>query len=97
MDPAKDRKPSLDQAATQDMTKDITCGEIIDQVSKTGNDEILDRDLADEVARYQPGSQAEKRLLWQIDLMLLPILWLMCVLAYVDRNNIVKILLCHTF
>ncbi|VUC29948.1 unnamed protein product [Clonostachys rosea] len=37
---------------------------------------------------YQPGTEAEKKLLRKIDLYLLPMLWVMCVLAYIDRNNI---------
>ncbi|KAI6085883.1 major facilitator superfamily domain-containing protein [Hypoxylon rubiginosum] len=40
------------------------------------------------LAEYQPGSPEEKKLLRKIDLFLVPCLWFMCVLAYVDRNNI---------
>lgn len=45
------------------------------------------------LAEYQPGSPEEKKLLRKIDLFLVPCLWFMCVLAYVDRNNIVRVFL----
>lgn len=38
---------------------------------------------------YVPDSALEKRMLRKVDLYQLPMLWLMCVMAYVDRNNIV--------
>ncbi|KAI2628500.1 MFS general substrate transporter [Hypoxylon sp. NC1633] len=37
---------------------------------------------------YQPDTPEEKKLLRKIDLYMIPCLWFMCVLAYVDRNNI---------
>lgn len=37
---------------------------------------------------YVPDPPREKRLLWKVDLVMIPMLWWMCVLAYVDRNNI---------
>ncbi|XXH00611.1 catabolic L-serine/threonine dehydratase [Hypoxylon texense] len=40
------------------------------------------------LAEYQPGTPEEKKLLRKIDLYMIPCLWFMCVLAYVDRNNI---------
>ena len=41
--------------------------------------------------RYVPGTAEEKRLVRKIDLILLPVLWWMYVLAYVDRGNVVCI------
>lgn len=38
---------------------------------------------------YVPDSALEKRMLRKVDLYQLPMLWMMCVMAYVDRNNIV--------
>ncbi|KAL5333540.1 major facilitator superfamily domain-containing protein [Aspergillus crustosus] len=47
---------------------------------------------ADEVRaalrEYTPNTDLEKRMIRKVDLYQLPMLWLMCVLAYVDRNNI---------
>ncbi|KAI1781518.1 major facilitator superfamily domain-containing protein [Hypoxylon cercidicola] len=40
------------------------------------------------LAEYQPGTPEEKKLLRKIDLYMIPCLWFMCILAYVDRNNI---------
>ncbi|KIW59036.1 hypothetical protein PV05_03520 [Exophiala xenobiotica] len=38
--------------------------------------------------QYVPNTGLEKKLLHKVDLSLIPMLWLMCVMAYVDRNNI---------
>jgi hypothetical protein len=37
---------------------------------------------------YVPDPAREKKLLLKVDLIMIPVLWWMCVLAYVDRNNI---------
>jgi hypothetical protein len=37
---------------------------------------------------YVPNPAREKKLLLKVDLIMIPMLWWMCVLAYVDRNNI---------
>jgi hypothetical protein len=39
---------------------------------------------------YVPGSGAEKRLLRKLDLYMMPSLWFMYILAYIDRQNIVS-------
>lgn len=39
---------------------------------------------------YVPGSKEEKRLVRKLDLWMIPMLWWMCVLCYLDRNNIVS-------
>ena len=39
---------------------------------------------------YEPGTDVEKKLVRKIDFIMIPMLWWMCVLAYVDRNNIVR-------
>ena len=39
---------------------------------------------------YVPNTNAEKKLRRKIDLHLLPILWIMYILNYVDRTNIVS-------
>ena len=38
-----------------------------------------------------PGTKLEKRLVWKLDLILLPVLWWMYILAYVDRGNVVSL------
>ncbi|KAL5342924.1 major facilitator superfamily domain-containing protein [Aspergillus crustosus] len=48
----------------------------------------LSTDLEEAVASYVPDTDAEKRLVRKVDLYMMPTLWLMCVMAYVDRNNI---------
>jgi hypothetical protein len=49
-----------------------------------------DQELQIALANYVPGSDAEKKLLRKIDLRLMPILWIMYVLNYIDRTNIVS-------
>lgn len=41
---------------------------------------------------YVPGSDEEKKLVRKIDFVLLPLLWWMYVLAYLDRGNVVSCL-----
>jgi len=53
----------------------------------------LDDNLAADQAAledYAPGTKAEKRLLRKVDMIMIPSLWFMCVMAYLDRNNIVS-------
>lgn len=50
------------------------------------NQEQLELEQA--LANYVPGTDAEKKLLRKIDLHLMPILWIMYILNYVDRTNI---------
>lgn len=38
-----------------------------------------------------PGTKLEKRMVLKLDLILLPVLWWMYILAYVDRGNVVSI------
>ncbi len=62
-------------------------------VENKGDIEHLDRnsaELKDPVQSfiYQPGTDAEKRLVRKIDIRLMPMLWLMYVFNYVDRTNV---------
>ncbi|KAK3635426.1 hypothetical protein LTR56_014710 [Elasticomyces elasticus] len=52
----------------------------------SGVGEVVDLDEYDQ--QYIPDEAREKKLLWKVDLIMIPMLWWMCVLAYVDRNNI---------
>ena len=51
------------------------------------------QELAQGLANYIPDSVEEKKLLRKIDLSLMPCLWIMYVLNYVDRTNIVSVYL----
>lgn len=39
---------------------------------------------------YVPGSDEEKRLVRKLDMYMMPTLWIMYILAYIDRQNIVS-------
>ncbi|KAJ0338385.1 hypothetical protein KNSL1_012474 [Colletotrichum chrysophilum] len=49
-----------------------------------------DGELAEALRNYVPGTQEEKALVRKIDFYLMPILWIMYILNYVDRTNIVS-------
>jgi hypothetical protein len=49
-------------------------------------------ELAEALRNYVPGSPEEKQLLRKIDLFLMPMLWIMYILNYIDRTNIVSAL-----
>lgn len=51
-----------------------------------------DRELIEALCNYVPHSAEEKKLVRKIDAYLMPILWIMYILNYVDRTNIV----CHS-
>ncbi|KAK2609099.1 hypothetical protein QQS21_002326 [Conoideocrella luteorostrata] len=47
-----------------------------------------DNELAEALRTYVPNSPEEKKLVRKIDIFLMPILWIMYILNYVDRTNI---------
>lgn len=49
---------------------------------------VEDAEMAEALQNYVPGTDQEKKLLRKIDLRLMPILWIMYILNYVDRTNI---------
>jgi len=51
-------------------------------------------DLAEALRNYVPNTAEEKRLVRKIDCFLMPILWIMYILNYVDRTNIVSGRIC---
>lgn len=51
----------------------------------------ISQELSDALRNYTPGSPEEKKLVKKIDLFLMPMLWVMYILNYVDRMNIVRI------
>jgi len=48
----------------------------------------VDNELADAIRNYVPGTTEERKLVRKIDLLLMPMLWIMYILNYVDRTNI---------
>jgi hypothetical protein len=49
-----------------------------------------DLELQQALRNYIPETEAEKKLRRKIDLHLMPMLWVMYVLNYIDRTNIVS-------
>ncbi|KPM37791.1 hypothetical protein AK830_g8772 [Neonectria ditissima] len=47
-----------------------------------------DLELEHALANYEPGGDAEKRLVRKMDMIMMPALWFMYILAYIDRQNI---------
>ncbi|KAK1980079.1 major facilitator superfamily transporter [Colletotrichum cereale] len=47
-----------------------------------------DAELAEALRNYVPGTREERQLVKKIDLFLMPMLWIMYILNYVDRTNI---------
>lgn len=83
-----DTPPPIDQVTSVDM--DV--GEIIDERPSSPQKELTSPDkLAAALEAYIPGTKKEKQLVFKVDLVMIPMLWFMCVLAYVDRNNIVRV------
>ncbi|KAH7153844.1 major facilitator superfamily domain-containing protein [Fusarium sp. MPI-SDFR-AT-0072] len=80
MDPKIEDKP----AAEQRVSKDLADGEIV----KPGDTLADDEELTIALANYVPDTAEERRLVRKIDFTLLPCLWWMYVLAYLDRGNI---------
>ncbi|KAH7024343.1 major facilitator superfamily domain-containing protein [Microdochium trichocladiopsis] len=73
-DPAPDVKPTPREITRQDSS------------GKGASAELSELDLA--LQTYVPESLEEKKLRRKVDLWMIPMLWWMCVLCYVDRNNI---------
>ncbi|RJE26396.1 Major Facilitator Superfamily [Aspergillus sclerotialis] len=61
-----------------------TLPEYVTSEAKDSSDEALNIALRN----YVPGSKEEKRLVRKLDMWMIPMLWWMCVLCYLDRNNI---------
>lgn len=93
MDNTKTGKGDATPAIGQITNIDMDVGEIIDDQPSTHKDPTNPDELAAALEAYVPGSKREKRLVFKVDLVMIPMLWFMCVLAYVDRNNIVRLFL----
>lgn len=81
---SKNESKSIPQ---QRVSKDLADGEIV----KPGDALADDEELTIAMANYIPGTAEERRLVRKIDFTLLPCLWWMYVLAYLDRGNIVSL------
>jgi hypothetical protein len=76
--------------ATPQKTDEPTAVERVQ--TATNNDALTnDEELAIALQSYTPGTDEEKRLVRKIDFVLLPCLWWMYVLAYLDRGNVVSL------
>ena len=75
-----------DDKAQQDISRDVADDVVVSKADQnlTGEDE----EMANVLRSYVPDTNEERRLVWKIDLILLPCLWWMYVLAYLDRGNI---------
>jgi hypothetical protein len=81
----------MSASITQETAPDLKHGqEVLQDITPSkGNDEreeALDQSVLD----YIPDTDAEKKLVRKVDLFMVPMLWWMCILCYVDRNNIVS-------
>lgn len=76
-------------APQQRVSKDLADGEIF----KPGDTLADDEELTIALANYVPDIVEERRLVTKIDFTLLPCLWWIYALAYLDRGNIVSLLI----
>ncbi|KAH7134053.1 putative vitamin H transporter [Dactylonectria macrodidyma] len=53
-----------------------------------GDATLQNNELAEALRNYVPGTAEEKKLVKKIDCFLMPILWIMYILNYIDRTNI---------
>lgn len=62
----------------------------MDDIQVKGDINAEELELQQAIKDYVPNTEAEKKLVRKIDLHLIPILWIMYVLNYIDRTNIVS-------
>lgn len=72
-----------------DFKSEIAHLEMNDVPNKGGAD-AEEIELQQALRNYIPNTDAEKKLVRKIDMRLIPILWVMYVLNYIDRTNIVS-------
>lgn len=85
-------KPSdLNQATSEGESFNVAVGQYESLRGKYG---FSGDELTLVVRRYTPDTAIEKKMLRKVDLFQIPILWFMCVMAYIDRNNIVSHPMC---
>lgn len=59
-----------------------------ENVNNNSGANVGDAQLAEALRNYVPGTALEKKLVKKIDFFLMPMLWIMYILNYVDRTNI---------
>jgi hypothetical protein len=63
--------------------------EMTSSTTKRGGTTEEEIQLQEALSNYVPDTDAEKKLVRKIDMHLMPTLWIMYILNYVDRTNIV--------
>lgn len=81
------KNPEIDQVISQDVGR---CHVVDHHAEYHGKYGFAGDEVAQAIQNYTPNTAVEKKMLRKADLYQIPILWLMCVMAYVDRNNIVR-------
>lgn len=81
------KKPEIDQIISQDVGRSHVIDHHAEYNGKFG---FAGDEVAQAIRNYTPDTAVEKKMLRKADLYQIPILWCMCVMAYVDRNNIVR-------
>ena len=78
-------------AAANTTTQDQASSSSVNEKKPRANDENPDdAEIMAALASYVPDTAEERRLVRKIDFTLLPLLWWMYILAYLDRGNIVR-------
>lgn len=80
------KNPEIDQVISQDIGR---CHVADHHTEYNGKYGFAGDEVAQAIQKYTPNTAVEKKMRRKADLYQIPILWLMCVMAYVDRNNIV--------
>lgn len=76
---------------TQEAIVDLKQGQtMLQDMTATKSNESQENALDQALQNYIPDTDAEKRLVRKVDFFMVPMLWWMCILCYLDRNNIVS-------
>lgn len=87
MEPTETKDAGIVPTTTQDRASTPSVDEKKPQAQ---NGSPQDAEILAALESYVPGTAEEKRLVRKIDFILLPLLWWMYILAYLDRGNIVR-------
>ena len=80
----KDNLPDISKVNSQDHETTF-----IENATYRGKHGFKGDEVEVALRQYVPDGPVEKKMLRKVDLFQLPMLWFMCVMSYVDRNNIV--------
>ena len=70
---------------------DLGTGEVLTKLGTGQSQVAIDAGTLEALREYRPDTELEKKLVRKADLLLIPTLWVMCVLCFMDRSNIVSI------